>query len=100
MEINGGESCKRWSRSRRRSAAHDIRRRKSSVGWRIGPARSFGATGTSIAANKVARSSPGRCARVAFVDDEQRIAAIYAARENASGRVLDELKSIQFAASR
>jgi hypothetical protein len=57
--------------------------------------RSFAATGTSIAANKVAEVRPVGVPAWRSVDDEQRIAAIYAARENAVGRVLDELKSIR-----
>ncbi len=56
--------------------------------------RSFSATGTSIAANKVQEVRPIGSPAWRGVDDASRVAAINAARENAVARVIDELKTI------
>ena len=57
--------------------------------------RSFTATGTSIAANKVHEVRPIGIAAWRGVDDESRIAAIDAARANAVSRVIDDLRAIR-----
>ncbi|MBC8105041.1 MAG: hypothetical protein H7Z14_00500 [Anaerolineae bacterium] len=57
--------------------------------------RSFSATGTSIAANKVHEVRPIGAPAWRAVDDASRVAAVDAARENAVARVLDDLRSIR-----